>query len=111
MDGTLGEGASSAWPRQTVWADRISEADRGMFRRFVSGDIQLPPAMWLTVFEDKSSPRPGTDEVYFAPSKQQSAVHPPPVIKTVGRAIPAPLDLILILIGGLILWARWKRRF
>jgi len=62
------------------------------------------------VFEDKSSPRPGTDEVYFAPTKQQETVQLPPIIKTVGRSIPVPLDLMLLLIGGLILLMRWKRR-
>jgi hypothetical protein len=110
MDGALGGGASGAWPGQTVWADRISEANRERFGSLVPRESQLPPNTWLTVFEDKSSPRPGTDEVYFAPSKQQGTVHLPPVIKTVGQSIPAPLDLILILIGGLILLTRWKRR-
>lgn len=111
VEGTLGDNSSGAWPGQTVWADRISETDREIFGRLVSGDIQLPQTTWLTVFEDKSSPRPGTDEVYFAPSKEQGIVQPPPAIRTVGRSIPVPLDLILILIGGLILLARWKRRF
>jgi hypothetical protein len=111
MDGALGGGASGAWPGQTVWADRISEANRERFGSLVPPESQLPPNTWLSVFEDKSSPRPGTDEVYFAPSKQQGAVHLPPVIKTVGQSIPAPLDLILIiLIGVLILLTRWKRR-
>lgn len=112
MDGALGGGASGAWPGQTVWADRISEADRERFGSLVPHESQLPLNTWLSVFEDKSSPRPGTDEVYFAPSKQQGTVHLPPVIKTVGQPIPAPLDLILILIliGGLILLTRQKRR-
>jgi len=112
MDGALGGGASGAWPGQTVWADRISEANRERFGRLLPHGSQLPPNTWLSVFEDKSSPRPGTDEVYFAPSKQQGTVHLPPVIKIVDQSIPAPLDLIviLILIGGLILLIEWKRR-
>jgi hypothetical protein len=35
---------------------------------------------WLTEFEDRSTPRPGTDEVYFAPAPDQSPVARPPVI-------------------------------
>jgi hypothetical protein len=110
MDGALGNNASSAWPGQMVWADRISEADREKFNSLVPHDSQLAPNTWLSVFEDKSSPRPGTDEVYFAPSKLQAVVQPPPVIRTYGQSIPAPLDLILILVGGLILLIRWERR-
>src|SRR5262245_50280452 len=110
MDGTIGDNTSSAWPGQTVWSDRIPGEDREMFSSLVPGDSKLPSNTWLSVFEDKSSPRPGTDEVYFAPSKQQGTVQLPPQIRTVGRSIPVPLDLILILIGGLILLMRWKRR-
>ncbi len=69
MDGALGDNASGAWPGQTVWADRISEADRERFSSLVPSDSRLAPNTWLSVFEDKSSPRPGTDEVYFAPVK------------------------------------------
>jgi hypothetical protein len=110
MDAALGDKASSAWPGKTVWADRISEADRERLSSLVPRDSQLAPNTWLSVFEDKSSPRPGRDEVYFAPSKQQEVVQPPPVIRTYGRSFPAPLDLILILIGGPILLIRFKRR-
>jgi hypothetical protein len=110
MDGAIGDKASSAWPGQTVWADRISEADREKLSSLVPRDSQLAPNTWLSVFEDKSSPRPGTDEVYFTPSKQQVVVQPPPLVRTYGRSFPAPLDLILILIGGPILLIRWERR-
>ena len=107
MDGTLGEKVSSAWPGKTVWADRLSEEDRERFRGEYL-DLRLPINTWLTVFEDKSSPRPGTDEVYFTPSKQQETVELPPVIKSGERSLPIPLDVTLILIGGLILVMRRK---
>jgi len=81
-----------------------------MFSGLVPRDGKLPQNTYLSVFEDKSSPRPGTDEVYFAPSKQQGTVELPPKIRTVGRSIPVPLDLMLMLIGGIILVMRWKRR-
>lgn len=112
MEGTLGANASNAWPGQTVWTDQISEDGHRIFNSLVPPDSLSEPKNWLTVFEDKSSPRPGTDELYFAQSKQQGTVHPPPVINTVGQSIPVPLDLLLllILIGGLILLMRRKRR-
>jgi hypothetical protein len=110
MDGALGENSSGAWPGKTVWADRIPEVDRERFNNLLPHDSQAPQNMWLTVFEDKSSPRPGTDEIYFAPSKQEEAVQLPPVIRTYGRPVHAPLDLILILIGGTIFLMRWRRR-
>jgi hypothetical protein len=110
MNGTIGDKASGEWPGQTVWSGRIPGEDRELFNRLVPRDGQLPPNTWLSVFEDKSSPRPGTDEVYFSQSKQQGTVELPPKIRTLGRSIPVPLDLMLILIGGLILVMRWKRR-
>lgn len=111
MDGALDDQASSAWPGRTVWADRIPGADLEVFNRLVPSDSNLPANTWLSVFEDKSSPRPGTDEVYFTPSKQQGTTQLPPIIRTVGQSIPVPLDLVLILIGVVILFMRWKRQW
>jgi hypothetical protein len=112
VDGALGDNASGAWPGQTVWADRISESDREKLGRLFPRDSQLASNTWLSVLEDKSSPRPGTDEIYFAPSKQQGIVHLPPVVKIVGQSFPAPIDLILvlILIVLLLLLTRPKKR-
>ena len=39
--------------------------------------------VWLTEFEDHSTPRPGTDEVYFKPDADQSPVARPPIIQEV----------------------------
>jgi hypothetical protein len=93
-----------------VWAERISEAERARFRALIPPDSQLPPDAWLTVFEDDSSPRPGTDEIYFAPAQQQEVVQPPPLIRTVDRTVPIPLDLLLLLFGGVLLWLRLRQR-
>jgi hypothetical protein len=112
VDGSLGDNASGTWPGQTVWADRISESYRERLSRLLPRNSQLAPNTWLSVLEDKSSPRPGTDEIYFAPSKQPGIVHLPPVVRTVGQSFPAPIDLILILILIVLLMAltRPKKR-
>ena len=46
------------------------------------GEAFAPDKAWfLTEFEDRSSPRPGTDEVYFGPAPDQSPVERPPIIQ------------------------------
>ena len=40
-----------------------------------------PKEWFLTEYEDRSSPRPGVDEVYFTPSSDQSTVARPPVVE------------------------------
>ncbi|HZS05653.1 MAG TPA: DUF2330 domain-containing protein [Blastocatellia bacterium] len=110
VEGKLGEQASGKWPGQVVWADRISEDVRESLSDLVPVKTEWPKDTWLTVFEDKSSPRPGTDEVFFAPSGSQQSVLPPPEIRIRESRFPVPADLILILTGGIILLARWRRR-
>lgn len=91
--GTLGDGAK-AWPGQTVWAGSVAQESWGViFNRARltpsepsdGGAVVMPQpgaGWWLTEFEDRSSPRPGTDEVYFAPSTDASPVERPKVIYT-----------------------------
>lgn len=80
MDGTLGEG--NAWPGKTVWANRC---DDYTLKSVVNG-LGLPPKdvaaieakSWhLTEFEDRSSPRPGTHEVFFRKAVDQTTVERP----------------------------------
>jgi hypothetical protein len=93
VEGTLGDG-SKPWPGATAWAKPV-EASKwegvfkltGLTEDARSGDSVFAapkPAAgyWLTEFEDRSSPRPGTDEVYFGPSADASAVERPPIIVT-----------------------------
>jgi hypothetical protein len=83
FEGTLGTG-SGLWPGRTAWADRLS-ADQV---KAVAAGAKLHGAVpagpvWLTEFEDNSSPRPATDEVYFQPDALQAAVARPPIIQEV----------------------------
>jgi len=108
MDGAIGE--SSGWPGQTRWTDRLDDTLRGdLARELVLESGDLPAPMWLTVFEDDSSPRPGTDELYFAASKDQSSIVPPPIVITRDSRVPVPIDvfiLFLLFTGGIIVIRR-----
>jgi len=80
FEGNLGT-ESTGWPARTAWADKLSTVQA----RTVAGAIKLPAPMptsadWLTEFEDDSSPRQGTDEVYFKPEASQVPVARPPII-------------------------------
>jgi len=79
MTGTLGEGAAP-WPGTTVWSGSIpkEEPDFLIYAMRMHDKIKAA-AWWLTEFEDRSSPRPGTDDVYFADSPDQVPVRRPPI--------------------------------
>ena len=46
--------------------------------------------LWLTEFEDRSHPRPGTDEVYFGAGKEQTPVARPPIIREIVEELDPP---------------------
>jgi hypothetical protein len=105
VDGVIGEGGP-AWPGTTVRAgDTDGDALEGTL-----GLNHLPSMgkTWLTAFEDDSTPRPGTDDVFFSPSAVSTPVTPPPVVVIVPRKFPVPLDLVALLIGAGFWW--WSRR-
>ena len=74
----------------------------------------------MTAFSDYSSPRPGTDDLYFSRAADQSRIVPPPIITTRDERLPLPLDLLIlflsvigiilvVILGGGILGLRWIR--
>jgi hypothetical protein len=83
MAGVLGEDRNP-WPGNTVWSNTITATDWGRLRADLKVEGQPVPAdAWLTIFEDPSSPRPGTADVYFEPSGDQSTVKRPDIINHV----------------------------
>jgi Uncharacterized protein conserved in bacteria (DUF2330) len=101
MAGKIGETIN--WPGQTVWANAISDSERGE----LLGKVHLPPETfldkwWITEFEDRSTPRPGTDEVYFDRSLDRGAVARPPIIVTTYKNPwwVGPLAVLLVLVIG-----------
>ncbi len=109
MQGTVG---TQSWPGEVTWANPIQEADRQSIARDcgLTGQ-QLPANLWLTTFEDKSSPRLGTDELFFSAAATQNTVTPPPVVLADEWQVPLPLDLLLLLVViPSFLWFRRKRK-
>ncbi len=83
-EGTLGE--SGTWPGQPVWANTTPEhVAKAVFSHIGLDDAkqseELKKKWHLTEFEDKSFPRPGTDEIYFKKSADQSMLERPPIVR------------------------------
>lgn len=113
MQGALDE-KTAKWPGKTAWAGRLDNARRqGLAAQLASG-VKLPPGAWLTVFDDHASPRPGTSDLFFSPSGDQSEVRRPPIIhyKVVER-IPLGEIIGLVILGVLFVGSLlifWRRR-
>lgn len=80
--GSIGLNQPKDWPARTVWAgltpkDSVSSIAT---KTKLTSSVSSNAAWYLTEFEDHSSPRPGTDEVYFGPAKDQSPIERPPII-------------------------------
>jgi hypothetical protein len=81
--GLIGFENGKPWPGRAVWAGLMTKesAESVANRSKVSGMNAGNTAWFLTEFEDRSSPRPGTDELYFGPALDQSPIERPPIIK------------------------------
>jgi hypothetical protein len=101
VDGSIGA-AGAPWPGKAVWSDRFDPGRMGEPLPF-----SLPEGAWLTMFEDRASPRPGTDDLFFAPARDRGPVKPPPVVQTTSSKIPLPLDVIAVV--GFVVWKIAKR--
>lgn len=102
--GDIGRVAANKWPAETQWASTLPKAEQAVLR-----DNGIPQTALantrMTVFRDTSSPRPGTDEVFFRPAKDQAQVVLPPIVKEIDRRILIPFELILVGIIGVSLGA------
>lgn len=111
MDGSLGK--DGKWPGRAVHASDVT----GLNTKMLLEQLKLPDDTiaadwWLTEFEDRASPRPGTDEVYFSPAKDQSTLKRPAIIQYVKNDAPG-LALCLAVAVGLFaptLVRRMRRR-
>jgi hypothetical protein len=105
LAGTIGE--RGAWPGRVTY----SGSPRGLLdgARVASWGLSAGVTR-LTTFEDASSPRPGTDEVFFRRADDQAPFTPPPVYLDHPNTIPVPLDLIVLAgIAGTYFWRRRRR--
>jgi hypothetical protein len=88
MQGAIGDKAVQ-WPGQTVWANKLDGGLKERLQKQVKLDFDWSgQPWWLTEFEDHSSPRPGTDDVYFSPSTDQSTVEREPHVKYAFSKVP-----------------------
>jgi hypothetical protein len=101
MGGVIGE--STPWSGQTVWADAITDAERVD----LLGKAQLPrdtlTGKWsITEFEDHSSPRNGTDELYLVLSSEHGVVGRPAIVVTTLKTPwwVGPIAVVLLLLVG-----------
>lgn len=70
VEGRRGDGI---WPGQTLWAQPLSdESSKELLERVKLPGNTVPSKAWLTRFLDQSSPRPGSDEVYFSRARDQA---------------------------------------
>lgn len=111
-------GKDSEWPSRTVWSDQIEQDGRTELLRLAKLPADaVPDARWLTEFEDRSSPRSSTDEVYFSVAKNQEKVKRPDDVRytyydrneswdiAVGIGVVAGFLLSVFLLG----WWLWRK--
>lgn len=106
-EGNLGK--EGAWPGQAAHSKPLTDDQQGRLADAVNGDNKdgaaLPEGAWLTVFDDPSSPRPGTDEVYFSKSESQDELARPPIIhhRDVGQPYPSEVIGLWAFVGVVVL--------
>jgi hypothetical protein len=109
VDGRLGAAPNAPlWPGQVQWTNRLPDSARATAASSLKLSAkQLPANLWMTVMLDASSPRPGTDEVYFAPAPTQTPIVPNPIIHYHDVIVPVPLDAVAIFgsAGFGVVWA------
>jgi hypothetical protein len=106
VKGTIG--AEGEWPAATRWAKTIEDADRDRLLQLVALPYTTAPsAFWLTRLEDASSPRPGTDEVYFSRAADQS-----PMVAAAAHRSQSDGALWIYIAAGVVLGAigAWQLR-
>jgi hypothetical protein len=116
MQGALED--ARPWPGRAAWANTLNSEQRQGVTSRLKGDVQLPQNAWLTVFDDASSPRPGTSDLFFSPSADQSTLARPPVIRYEYVDLPLDAGLLALLVGGgalgvlaagFLVWRRARR--
>lgn len=98
--GRVGE---SAWPGQMFWSDAVRDLELG--------GVKIAEGARLTAFEDRATPRPGVDDLFFVRDTDQKTVVPPPYEQTLYRSVHVPLDLLAApVIAGGWFFLRKRRR-
>jgi hypothetical protein len=106
VEGTVGD--ETAFAGQTKWSKVLPDAERQSLLSILKLNNEKTPATWrLTEFEDRSSPRPGTDDLFFRAAKDQNNVERTAITYPSSSAPPAWPFFVLCL---LIVAAMYLRR-
>jgi hypothetical protein len=98
-------GAGQAWAGRLLYASPRADLAK-LLEGVAPLPLSTPAASWLLAWEDSSTPRPGTDDLFLSPAPDQARVVPPPVVVDNPQAIPIPVDVI----AALVLGAWWLQR-
>jgi len=94
MEGRIGHEPNRAqpWQRKRLYAAPLANAKEllGM----ALPDVSLDTPLWLNAFDDRSSPRLGTDELYFSPESTTEPFYPKPRVVGDYQTVQLPLDLM-----------------
>jgi hypothetical protein len=87
------------WNARVPWSDRLDDEQRALLAKKLGVPAEhIPPGAWLTLFDDRSSPRIRADEVFFEDDTQQTVVHPPDIVRPSEPVwIPADVAILAIL--------------
>lgn len=99
-------GAAGAWPGRPVWSNKIAGDERAELLKLLKlPDGTAANATRLTEFEDDSSPRPGTDDLFLAPAADQSALEKSPVYVRRSKGISGGMLILLAAAAiALLVW-------
>lgn len=75
------------WPGEVQWSDEARDLE--------AGGVKLPAGTRLSYFEDRSNPRPGTDELVFQRDPDQGTIVPPPYEVPRYETRHIPLDVVI----------------
>lgn len=99
--GKLGEG-TVAWQGKTVWSNSITSGERlSLLERARLPATTFQGRWHLTEFEDRSSPRPGVDDLYFVKSDDQAVVARTPIVITESTTPWWAWFVVILVLGGL----------
>ncbi|HYV34261.1 MAG TPA: DUF2330 domain-containing protein [Gemmataceae bacterium] len=115
VKGAIGE-KGNHWPGKVVFADKLAPPYSSKLLHLLklpSGET-VPTTWYLTIFEDRETPRPGTADVYFGPDPDPNPKKQEPQFQD-GAARPSAgfawcLVCALILLPGLAFMARRQSR-
>jgi uncharacterized protein DUF2330 len=106
VEARLGD-AGRPWPGSVRYSSEPGQAVEALFGAVLPPG-QRPAGRWLTELVDESTPRPGTDDLYFVPAGDQSRIEPPPIVRR--EHVPIPLDLLALALLVVYLIVRGVRR-